>query len=267
MKRIAVALTTLSLTLAVGCGGGGGEESKTSGQAAQSTDKPAPSAAATTVDAATAATVTGNIAFSGTAPEMRAIDVSSELTCHSSAETHPVFTENVIVNGNGTLRNVFVYVKQGLEGMTFPTPSEPVVLDQLGCRYLPHVTGVQVDQPLLVKNSDEGVLHNIHTFSKKGNAFNFGMPKVMESTKSMKKAEVMVRVKCDVHSWMSSYIGVLNHPYFGVTGDDGAFSLAPLPPGEYVIEAWHEEYGSQTQTITVGEKESKEVTFTFKPAS
>ena len=151
--------------------------------------------------------------------------------------------------------------------MKFPPPTESVLLDQAGCAYQPHVFGIQVRQPLRIKNSDEVVLHNIHALSKKRNDFNFGMPKVMESTKKFKSAEVMVRIKCDVHGWMGAYAGVLDHPYYSVTGEDGTFKLAPLPPGDYVIEIWHEEYGTQTQNVTVTQKETKEITFTYKPAS
>ena len=250
------------LVLTVGCG-----QKEESGQQASTAGKTEATQAAPVIDAATAATVTGRVVFSGTAPKMQLIDVSSEETCHSKSESDPVYTQNVVVNTNGTLRNAFVYVKEGLGDMKFPPPTESVVLDQSGCAYKPHIFGIQVRQPLNIKNSDEGVLHNIHALSKKRNAFNFGMPKVMESTKQFKSAEVMVKIKCDVHGWMGAYAGVLDHPYYGVTGEDGTFNLSPLPPGEYVIETWHEEYGTQTQTVTVGEKETKEITFTFKPAS
>ncbi|MEE9270966.1 MAG: carboxypeptidase regulatory-like domain-containing protein [Candidatus Krumholzibacteria bacterium] len=245
------------LTLAVGCG------EKEEGEVATTTKKS--ETAAPVVDVATAATVTGRVLFSGTPPKMQLVDRSSEGTCHDEAS--PLYTENVLVNDNGTLRNVFVYVKDGLGDMTFPPPSEPVVLDQVGCSYKPHIFGIQAKQPLKIKNSDGGVLHNIHTISKRGNGFNFGMPKVMETTKKFKRPETMVRIKCDVHGWMGAYVGVVSHPYYSVTGEDGTFELSPLPPGEYVIETWHEEYGTQTQTVTVTEKETKEITFTFKPAS
>ena len=244
------------------CGGGQKEESTGQTSSKQTTTEAAP-----VIDVATAATVSGRVLFEGTAPKMRPIDVSSEAVCHSRAESHPVYVQTVVVNPDNTLRNVFVYVKDGLGDMKFPPPDDPVVLDQLGCTYVPHVFGIQARQPLKIVNSDDGVLHNIHALSKKRNSFNFGMPKLMESVKSFKAPEVMVRIKCDVHGWMKCYAGVVDHPYYGVTGDGGAFELSPLPPGEYVIEAWHEEYGTQTQTVTVTEKEVKEITFTFKPAS
>ena len=254
------------LFLVASCGGDGDSGQQAKGDATTA-KKDAPAQQAAAVDAATAGAISGRVMLCGDAPEMTVIDVSSEATCHAHAETDPVYTQNVVVNDDGSLRNVFVYVKSGLEGMDFPVPTTPVVLDQVGCTYEPHVFGIQAKQPLLIKNSDEGVLHNIHTLSQAGNSFNFGMPKIMESKKKFKKAEVMVEIKCDVHGWMNGYAGVMDHPYYGVTGADGSFKLSPLPPGEYTIEAWHEEYGTQTQTVTIGEKETKELTFTFEASS
>ena len=245
------------LLLLSGCG----SKEESAGETSSSWSEAA--TAAPVIDAATAATVTGRVVFDGTPPAMQVIDLSSEEVCHHSAEASPVYTENVVINDNGTLRNAFVYVKEGLGNREFPVPQEPVVIDQKGCRYEPHVIGIQTKQPLLIKNSDEGVLHNIHAISKAGNRFNFGMPKIMETTKQFKKAEVMVKIKCDVHGWMSSYAGVVDHPYFAVTGEDGSFSLSPLPPGDYVIEVWHEEYGTQMQQVSVAQQETKDVTFTF----
>lgn len=173
------------------------------------------------------------------------------------------FTENVEVNDNGTLANVFVYVKSGLEGKTFATPSEKVVLDQKNCRYHPHILGVQTNQIIIIRNSDD-LLHNIHPMPKNSRGFNVGQPKQgMETEKSFPAAEIMVPVSCDVHGWMSAYIGVVDHPYFAVTGSDGSFSLPNLPPGEYTIEAWHEQYGTQEMKVTVGEKQQVTADFTF----
>ena len=219
--------------------------------------------AATVVDAATAGSISGSIMFSGTAPEPDTIDMGAEPDC-ASAYTEGPFVENVVVNDNGTLANVFVYVKSGLEGMNFPAPSEPVVLDQVNCHYVPHILGVQTDQTVLIRNSDD-LLHNIHPQPANSRGFNVGQPRQgMETERSFSAAEIMIPVGCDVHGWMSSHIGVVDHPYFAVTGSDGSFELPNLPPGEYVIEAWHEEYGTQEMTITVGESESASLDFTFE---
>jgi hypothetical protein len=175
-------------------------------------------------------------------------------------------TEEVVVGDNGGLANVFVYVKEGLGAMSFPVPSEPVVLDQAGCWYRPRVFGIQVGQELAIKNSD-GLLHNINAKAEVNRGFNISQPVEMETTREFRAAEAMVRFECDVHGWMHAYAGVLEHPYYSVTGNDGGFSLDMLPAGTYTIEAWHERYGTQTQEVTVTAGESAEVSFTFGDTS
>jgi hypothetical protein len=139
-----------------------------------------------------------------------------------------------------------------------------VVLDQKGCRYTPHVLGVQVGQPLEVLNSDP-TLHNVHALPTANREFNTGQPLAgMKHTHRFSTREVMVPFKCDVHPWMRAFIGVLDHPYFGVTTADGTFRLEGLPPGTYTVEAWHETLGMQTQSVTIGAKESRDVAFSFK---
>jgi hypothetical protein len=167
-----------------------------------------------------------------------------------------------LVNADGTLRNVFVYVKQGVTGK-YPAPKDSAVIDQSGCLYRPRVQGMLVGQPLLIRNSDD-TLHNIHCLAEQNAAFNLGQPaRGMESRKSFTQPEVMMRFKCDVHPWMTAYIGVLEHPFFAVTGDGGTFKLEKLPAGQYVIEAWHEKYGAQQQTVNVADSEAKTIAFEF----
>jgi plastocyanin len=162
---------------------------------------------------------------------------------------------------------VFVYVKDGLGGLKFPVPSTPVVLDQKGCRYAPHVVGVQVGQGFEVLNSDS-TLHNVHALPTANREFNTGQPLAgLRYSHRFSTREVMVPFKCDVHPWMRAYIGVLDHPFFGVTGADGTFTLTGLPPGTYTVEAWHEKLGTQTQTVTIGDKESKDIAVSFKPTT
>ena len=219
--------------------------------------------AATEIDPATAGSISGSVTFEGAAPELAIIRMDAEPTCQAAYGEEPR-AQNVIVNDNGTLANVFVYVKSGLEGMSFPPPGEPVVLDQVNCRYEPHVLGVQTDQTLLIRNSDD-VLHNIHPQPQNSRPFNIGQPKQgMETERTFSAAEIMVPVGCDVHGWMSAYIGVVDHPYFAVTSSDGSFALPNLPPGDYVVEAWHEEYGAQEMSVTVGASEAASADFTFK---
>jgi hypothetical protein len=130
--------------------------------------------------------------------------------------------------------------------------------------YTPHVLGLVAGQQLDIINSDE-TLHNIHAFPEKNEAFNLGMPvKGMKYTKKFDKPEVMVKIKCDVHGWMLAWAGVLPHPFFAVTAADGSFTIPNLPPGTYTIEAWQEKLGTQTQQVTVGDKETKTVSLAFK---
>jgi plastocyanin len=244
---------TLMLLVMAGCGGGdGGGSSSSGGGGGAAMENP--------VDAATAGNITGSIMFEGDAPSMDAIDMSAESVCAAKHSSTPMVQE-VVVNGNGTLANVFVYVKEGLENLEFPTPGA-VLLDQDGCVYLPHVLGVMVGQDITIKNSD-GLLHNINASPSINRGFNSSQPVSMETTRSFRSAEVMVPVRCDVHRWMNAYIGVLDHPFHSVSNSSGAFSLSTLPPGDYVIEAWHERYGTQTQNVTVTTGQTAEVTFTF----
>ena len=216
--------------------------------------------AAPAFDPATAGTVMGMISLEGTAPEPETIRMNSDPACVELAtETD---TEYYVVGDGGGLGNVFVYVKEGLTG-TFPAASGSVVLDQQGCRYTPHVFGVQVGQTIEIVNSDM-TLHNIHATPSVNAEFNMGQPiQGMRFEREFDQPEVMVPFQCDVHSWMNAYVGVLDHPFFAVTGADGKFDISELPPGDYVIEAWHEELGTQTQNVTVGESATVDASFTF----
>lgn len=201
-------------------------------------------------NAAHAATIDGKVSFEGTAPESKKVDLSADPNC-SALHPDGLISEEVTVNTNGTLKNVFVYVREGLEGKTFSPPTEPAVLDQKGCWYEPHVFGIQVNQPLEIINSDN-TLHNVHSLPAVNKEFNLGMPiQGMKLRKSFSKPETMVKFKCDVHPWMASYAGVLEHPFYSVTSGEGTFEIKDLPPGSYVIEAWHEKYGIQSQKVSL----------------
>ncbi len=209
-----------------------------------------------------AGTITGKANFTGTAPAPQKISMDADATC-ASLHSEPVYTEDVVLNSDNTLRHVFVYVKEGLEGKTFPAPATSVVMDQKGCHYNPHVFGIQVGQKLDIINSD-ATLHNVHALPTQSKEFNMGMPiQGMKLTKSFEKPEVMVKFKCDVHPWMKAYAGVLTHPFYSVTGEQGTFEIKDLPAGTYTLEAWHETYGAKTQTVTVDEAGTQSVDFTF----
>jgi plastocyanin len=238
----------------------GGSSSDTAQPAATS----APAAAAPAAAPADGATVSGKITFEGTPPAPTPVKLSGDPYCEKS--NPGMTTEAAVVGANGALANVFVYVKDGLGNQVYPAPATPVVLDQKGCHYTPHVIGIQVGQALQIVNSDD-TLHNVHGLAKTNKEFNQGQPiQGMKMTHVFSAREVMVPFKCDVHGWMNAWVGVLDHPFYAVSTADGAFSLKGLPAGTYTIEAWHERFGTQTQTVTIGEKESKEIAFTFKAA-
>ncbi len=244
MKKL---LLVAFVALLTACGGGGEDTSAAT--------------PAEPVDLGAVGALTGSISLEGTAPAMKEIQMSADPNCarlHSS----PV-QQQFVVGENGKLGNVFVYVKSGLEGRTFPVPDEPVMIDQQGCMYVPHVLGIRAGQTLVVRNSDE-TLHNIHAMPKNNPEFNIGQPvKGLETKKTFENVEVMVPFKCDVHKWMNSYAGVLDHPYFAVSAPDGSFSIPDLPVGDYVVEAWHERFGTLEMNVTVAESATVEANFTF----
>ncbi len=206
--------------------------------------------------------VTGKVLFKGKAPEESRINLNADPVC-KKAHSGPVFSEEVVVNKNETLKNVLVYIKDGLSGKTYEAPKQKLVFDQLGCQYRPHVLGIMVGQELDIKNSDP-TLHNVHSLSKLNPQFNRAQPmKNMVMSEKFDKAETF-KVKCEVHPWMNAFIGVFNNPFFAVTGDDGSFTLKGIPPGEYTLEAWQEKYGSQTAKVKVEASGKVTVDFTYK---
>jgi plastocyanin len=217
------------------------------------------------VDAAKAGTLTGRVLFDGPAPQNAPIKMSADPVC-IQANPNGATADTFAVNDGG-LDNVFVYVKDGLGNYYFDTPTEAVKLDQHGCRYVPHVFGIRVGQPLEIVNSDS-TLHNVHAMPQANQEFNFPQQiQGMKTRKTFTAREVMVRFKCDVHGWMNAYAGVMDHPYFAVTTSGGRFELKNLPAGTYTIEAWHERLGTQPLKVTIGEKETKDVSFTYRPAA
>src|SRR3989442_6391359 len=169
-----------------------------------------------------------------------------------------------MANGTGTLGNVFGWVNSGLPDKQWPVPCTAVRLDQKGCMYEPHVFGVMANQDIEIAN-DDPTNHNIHPLPKDNKEWNESQPPKGDSKKkSFARQEVMIPVKCNVHPWMRAYIGVVGHPFFAVTGDDGTFTIKGLPPGTYTIEAWHEKYGPNEMQVTVAPKEAKTADFDFK---
>jgi len=205
--------------------------------------------------------VHGKTVFQGDAPRRRKVDMGSDPGCHA-LHAEPLRDESILVDENGGLANVFVWISKGVQGK-FEPPADPVVLTQSGCCYAPHVLGLQVGQKLVVKNTDP-VTHNVHSFAKKNKAFNQSQQSGGKDIEQVfDKEEVLMQVKCDIHGWMSTYIGVVDHPFFAVTAADGSFSIPNLPAGEYTLSARHEVFGLQKTTITVSGDGAVESSFTF----
>jgi len=214
-------------------------------------------------DEANGATITGKVAFAGEPPAAVTIDMAANPVC-ARAHPTPAKTEQVVVNGNRTLRNVFVWIKSGLASPRWVAPSTPAVLSQDGCVYQPHVLGVMTGQPLEVRNNDLSN-HNVHVMPQANQEWNISQPpKGDPLVRVFTRPEVMVPVKCNVHPWMKAYVGVVAHPFFAVTGEDGTFTIKGVPPGTYTLQAWHEKYGTQELQVTVAPKETKTVDFSFK---
>lgn len=214
------------------------------------------------VDPATAAAITGKAMAPGKKPVRKRIDMGNDPVC-SGMHATGMLDEEVAVDAAGNLANVFVYVKQGLEDKKFEPPAEPKVIDQKGCWFLPRVWGVQTGQVYKVTNSDP-LTHNIHPMPQNNRDWNQSQPPGAEPfVRKFMFPEVMIKVKCNIHGWMHSWIGVVPHPYYAVTGADGAFSLPNLPPGKYTLEAWHESLGRLEQAVDVGPAAKSEIVFTF----
>jgi hypothetical protein len=216
-------------------------------------------------------TISGKIAFNGTAPEPKKIDTSADPVC---AQKNPnAATEDTVVK-DGKLANAFVYIKDGttadgkkIGDFSFDTPTTAATLDQNGCHYKPHVLGVQTNQKINITNSDP-TQHNIHPTPKNNQEWNqsqgSGAPPI---EKSFAKSEILIPVKCNQHPWMKAYIGVLKHPFFAVSKDDGTYSIAGVPPGKYTVVAWHEKFGEKTMEVNVPSKGSATADYAFDAAA
>jgi plastocyanin len=224
---------------------------------------PPPAPAGKTVDASTAGALSGRAVFTGAPPAAEAINMAVDRGCVTNAGPNPQ-SDAFLVAADGGLRNVFVHIKDGLDpAYAFPVPADAVTLDQNGCVYKPRVIGVRAGQPIEFVNSD-ATMHNVHSLPKVNQEFNFGqLTQGKRDRRTFTAPEVMVRLMCNVHGWMAAWVGVVGHPYYAVTDETGAFELKGVPPGTYTIEAWHEKFGVQTATVTIGERQQQATTFTF----
>ncbi len=241
----------------VGCGKKAEQTTTGAGKEAISTPPPTP------IDPATVGEVSGQVIFEGARPQPQRINMDQDPVC---TEKHhgPVFAEDGAVNSNGTLPNVFVYVKAGAEKYTFAPPTESVTLDQVGCMYSPHVLGLMAGQVLEIASRDP-TTHNIHPIPVNNREWNMAQTPGADVIKQkFMHPEIMIPVKCNQHPWMRAWIGVTSNPFFAVTGGDGAYTLKGLPPGDYTIGAWTATFGAEEQRVTLGAKETKTLNFKFQ---
>ena len=203
--------------------------------------------AATTTAHAAGSILKGTVVMKGKAPPPKELNMKSDPFCAKQPASKE---EDLVAGQGGELKNVVVRIAKGLSG-TFPAPADEVVMDQQGCAYKPHVAVAQAGQTVAIKNSDQ-TLHNVHTYKGPSTLFNqaqvFGTPPIKKKAPSVGD---VVKFKCDVHPWMTGYLLVTDNPYFAITGEDGSFTNADVPPGEYTVEAWHEKLGNKTATLKV----------------
>ncbi|MCZ6691735.1 MAG: carboxypeptidase regulatory-like domain-containing protein [Planctomycetota bacterium] len=261
LLSVALVFGFLAIEGCTGSGDDGSGNNSVKSEASKATAAPVDEYA--NVDKATAGTITGKVMFTGTKPAAEKLKLDSDEQCEAMAGGEDVFQEHDMVNDNGTLGNVVVFIKSGVGNVKFPVPNTPVVLDQKGCRYDPHVFGVRAGQDIKILNSDD-TLHNINAKPDSNKSFNAAMPKKgMEVTKKFKNPEVGIYMKCEVHPWMNAWVSVFDHPYFDVTGEAGTFELKNVPAGEYTLEAYHERWGKVEQKVKVDAGGTATADFTF----
>ncbi|MCU1236022.1 MAG: hypothetical protein JWP63_3989 [Candidatus Solibacter sp.] len=217
------------------------------------------------VDPTTAGTLSGSITFAGSKLAREAISMEAEQGCQQANAGKTVYNPAVLVGKKAGLANAFVYIQAGLEDKKFEPVKEPaVVLDQQGCMFLPRVIGLRAGQSLDLKNGDT-VAHNVHPMPQNNREWNQEQPPHAPDVEHrFARPEVMIPVKCNIHAWMHAWIGVVDHPYFAVTGPDGAFDWKNVPPGDYTISVWHEKLGTQEQKVHLAASGTAAVNFTYR---
>lgn len=210
-----------------------------------------------------AGSIEGSVLYAGVAPQRAVLQMAADPFCVTAHGGQTVLSEQLVVNDNKTLRWAFVHIREARSGSLPAGSANTVELNQVACMYAPRVAGMQAGGTLRVTNSDQ-TLHNVNVQPLNNPSFNVAQPiPGMSTERSFANPEIMIPVRCDVHPWMQAYIGVVPHSYFDVSGEDGSFRLEGVPPGEYVLEAWHETLGTQTMTVTVREGETARADFSF----
>lgn len=274
MTRFAkAAVLSMAMAAIAGCGGGEAKKpepapAKGGGDKAAAAPAPAPAGGGGKYDKAkSTASVSGTVKFGGTKPAPVKIEPSSDAFCQSQWSGKEMLNERFVVADGGGMPNAFVWATKGpMEGMTGFDEPAPFVLDQVGCRYVPHVFGVRANQTFVVKNSDQ-TTHNVHVHSQSNGEPNSAQAAGQKNDFVFKQKEKAIQFQCDVHSWMSAIAFVLDHPFFAVTDANGKFDIKGLPAGTYTFKVWHESFtagqkelaGSFDLTVKDGEAATKDV--------
>jgi plastocyanin len=275
--NIGFAILTATVLVSSGCGSKPASEAASgttsaashaaanaAGAAAAPAPAPAPKRPATSrkiVAPPDAAVITGRILYQGTPPKPKVVNLGAEKVCSDLHHGKPPVYENLVVNPDGTVKWALVAVRGNVTG-AYPPPKEPIVVDQVGCVFTPHVVAAQVGQEIEYRNSDP-VTHNIRATATRNRPFNQNFAPKTDTRSKLDTAEVGIPLKCDIHYWMSGYIHVFPHPFFAITGDDGSYVISGVPPGSYTLLVWHETLKTQTQLITLSAGEVKELDFSF----
>jgi plastocyanin len=207
-----------------------------------------------------AGAISGKVTYTGTPVKQKPIDMSKEPSC-AKQHTTPVTTETIVTGANNTLQNVVVYISAGADDAN--APSQAVTFTQKGCQYLPHVIALHTGQDLKVVNSDQ-TSHNIHPLAKVNREWNKSQPPGSPAIDEKFDQPEFISVKCNIHPWMHGWFVVLKTNHVSISGDDGGFKLPDLPAGKYTVTAWHEDYGTQVQEVTIAGSETKSIDFSFK---
>jgi plastocyanin len=208
-------------------------------------------------------TIEGHVRLAGPSPGNPPIRMGADPMCGRMYHGERPLQQLVVADAAGNLANVFVNV-EGTFKNAGPAPATPVVIDQRGCVFTPRVIGARAGQPLQIRNSD-ALTHNAHGITANGNTFNVSQPQAgIASTVALTHEERMLRIRCDIHSWMTTWVGVMTHPYYAVSDTAGTFRIANVPAGRYTIHAWHERYGDQTLTVAVAPGQTAKVEFSYK---
>jgi plastocyanin len=214
------------------------------------TSTPAPQATPANASASTTGSVAGKVIFEGPAPKRATLETEGDPKCHAMHANEPLLSDREVVGPDGGIQWAFAYIKNPPAG-DYPVPDTAAELDQVACAYVPHVLAVRVGQKVNIKNTDP-TLHNVRAIARTNKPINFAQPQgTPPRERIFDKAEMGIKVKCDIHSWMTGYLFTMEHPFFAVTDGGGNYSISGLPAGDYTLVVWHEAYGTKEIPVTV----------------